>query len=257
MRIRPAILLLTICVAVSPVSWGQSKNLSLNDILARMQQADSDSRDHSVAYTVTREYQLSAEGAQQPTSNVVADISFAPPAAKEYLIVKTEGSDRGTTIVKKVLDQEAAMAAHHEQHELTVRNYDFALLGRATIDGRDCYLLQLSPKRQAVELVRGKAWVDAQDFSVRRIEGLVAKNPSLWVKNVNLTINYGEVNGVWLQTSSHAVAELRLLGTHVLNSRELDVRSAGVSAQRHFASPNRGRAAASRSVSDAATWIAR
>ena len=47
----------------------------------------------------------------------------------------------------------------------------FALLGRETIDGHDCYVLQLSPKREAVELVRGKAWVDASNFELRRIAG--------------------------------------------------------------------------------------
>ena len=67
------------------------------------------------------------------------------------------------------------MAAHAEQHEVTPRNYDFALLGRETIEGHDCYVLQLMPKRQAVELIRGKAWVDAGDFTIRRMEGSPAK----------------------------------------------------------------------------------
>jgi outer membrane lipoprotein-sorting protein len=61
------------------------------------------------------------------------------------------------------------------------RNYDFALLGRETIDGHDCYVLQLRPKRQTVELINGKAWVDAHDFALRRIAGVTAKSPSLWL----------------------------------------------------------------------------
>ena len=86
--------------------------------------------------------------------------------AKDYSIVKSEGSDRGKSIVRKVLDHESEMANHSDEHAVTARNYDFALLGRELVNGRDCYVLQLSPRRQAVELIRGKAWVDANSFTV-------------------------------------------------------------------------------------------
>ncbi len=169
-----------------------------------MQQARGADRNHSMAYTVTREYQLAAEGATQDKSSVVAQVSFIPPSAKEYTIVKAEGSDRDTGIVRKVLEHETSMATHPDQHELTSANYDFALLGHETIDGRECYVLGITPRREAVELVRGKAWVDAKTFDIRRIAGQTSKSPSFWIKKLNVTLNYGEVNGVWVQTSTEA-----------------------------------------------------
>lgn len=236
--------------------WGQSSSLTLDQILARMQQAEIDSRAQSVAYTVTREYQLSAEGAQHPSSDVVAQVNVLP-SAKDYSIVKSEGSDRGTGIVRKVLEHEAEMAGHSEEHEISQRNYDFVLLGHESVDGHDCYVLQLTPKRQAVELINGRVWIDAQNFAMRQIKGATAKNPSMWIKGLNLTIKYGQVNGVWLQTSTQAVADVRFAGPHVLTSRELEVRPALLSAQAKAQWQARQRRNNHHVEADTAAWIAR
>jgi len=223
-----------------------------------MQQAKAAAGERSVAYTVTREYQLSAAGAPRPSSNVVAQVSFIPPSAKQYVIVKAEGSERGAGIVRKVLDHEAGMARHAAPNDISRQNYDFALLGRESLEGRGCYVLQLSPKRNAVDLVRGKAWVDAQNFLVRRVEGDTAKSPSFWIKKLVVTLNYGQVNGVWVQTSTQAVADVRLAGTHVLTSRDLDVQAATFSARSQPPSQLRGQRRGGRhTVADAATWLAR
>jgi len=247
-----------VCLMLPLLAWSQSKPLALDEILTRMQQAEAASQNQAVAYTVTREYQLATQGATQPSSEVVAEVNFVPPSAKDYAVVQSQGSDRGTGIVRKVLDHEAAMATHPELHELTARNYDFALLGREAIDGRNCYVLQLSPKRDAVDLVRGKAWIDAANFTLRRIDGTTAKSPSLWIRNLHLTINYGQMNGVWLQTSTRAEADVRFVGPHVLTSRDLDVQLAAASARVQFPPrPRAPRANRRRTADAAAAWVAR
>ncbi len=124
-----------------------------------------------------------------------------------------------------------------ELHELTTRNYEFALLGQERVDGHDCYVLQLTPKRNDPELVNGKAWVDAANFQIRRIEGTPAKSPSWWIHNLHVTINYGAVQGIWTQLATKAVADVRLLGTHVLTSREVDLQTSTVDARNQ--PPNR------------------
>ena len=256
---RAALVLLVFCWTL-PAGWAQSaqsSDLTLDQILNRMQQSEAASREQSVPYSVVREYQLAPAGAQQPSSEVVAQINFVPPAAKEYSIVKEEGNDRGTGIVRKVLDHEKQMAGRSELVDITPRNYDFNLVGRDTLDGHDCYLLQLTPKRNAVELVKGQAWVDASSFAIRKIEGTTAKSPSLWIKDLKVTINYGQVDGVWLQTSTQAVADVRFAGTHVMTSRELDVRRATVNAQNHPAVRVRQRRNSHQVGADAATWVAR
>jgi len=255
---RTALLICASCLAIPLAGRAQASDLTLNEILSRMQQAETASRQQNIAYAVTREYQLSAAGATQPSSDVVVQVNFIPPSAKDYSILQSEGSDRGASIVRKVLDHEAAMAKQPGSHDLSSNNYSFALLGREIIDDHDCYVLQLLPKRQAVELINGKAWVDVRDFAVRRIEGRTAKNPSLWLKDVTVTINYGQVSGVWLQTTTKAVADVRFIGPHVLTSRELEVRPATFNARSQ--TPPRSRSQqfnGRRAVADTATWVAR
>jgi hypothetical protein len=240
-------------------SWCQAKDLSLEEILSRVQRAQAQEHEQSIAYAVTREYRLAPSGATEPSADIVAQVNFVPPAAKDYNIVSTQGNDRGAVIVRKVLDHEARMAGHAEQYELSASNYDFALLGHEKLDGRDCYVLQLSPKRRAVELVSGKAWIDANNFALRKIEGSTAKSPSMWIRDLNLTVNYDQVNGVWVQTSTRAVADVRFAGPHVLTSRELEVRPAAISAQVK-ARPRAlhpSQCQNQRCVANSAVWVAR
>ena len=119
-----------------------------------------------------------------------------------------------------------------------------------------CYVLQLTPKRQAAELIRGKAWVDANDFTMRRMEGAPAKSPSMWIKNLTVTINYGDVSGIRVTTSTKAVADVRFAGTHVLTSKEIDLRLSSVNARNQIPAIKSSRNTR-RTAQDAAVWVAR
>lgn len=255
---RIAFVLFASCVATPVLTWGQSPTPALADIVSRVEQAQIASHDHDVAYQMTREYQLSTPGAQTPSSNVVAQVSFVPPGTKDYTIVKAEGSSRGESIVRKVLEHEAQMASHVEQHEVSRQNYDFALLGREIIDGHDCYVLQLTPKRQTAELMRGKAWIDTSDFTIRRMAGAPAKSPTIWIRNLTVTINYGDVSGVRVATSTRAVADLRFVGTHILTSKAIELRTGEVDARNQY--PSRKSAPRSdprHAAAGTAVWVAR
>ena len=254
-----AILLASLFPALSAIGWGQSSQPSVDEIVSRMQQVQVEGRDHSVAYTVTREYQLSSVKSQRATSQVMAQINFVPPSQKDYTVRKVDGSDRGTDIVRRVLEHESEMASHAELHELTARNYRFALVAQEPVDGQNCYVLQLTPKRNEPELVNGKAWVDAGNFQIRRIEGTPAKSPSWWIHDLHVTINYGAVHGIWTQVATKAVADVRLMGTHVLTSREIDLQTSSVDASNR--PPNRvgihRGSAPRRALADSAVWVPR
>src|SRR5205085_11952439 len=108
--------------------------------------------------------------------------------------------------------------------ELSPANYSFALVGTQVIDGRLCFVLDITPQRESKDLLKGRAWVDAQSFLVRRVQGEPIKNPSWWVKNVRLVLTYGEHDGMWMQTGSEADAHIRMAGDYRLVSRDLELR---------------------------------
>jgi hypothetical protein len=151
---------------------------------------------------------------------VLAEVSFVPPATKTYRIEKSSGSDRCEKIVRRILNKETEVVSD-ESSQLTLANYDFQVLGRDRLDGRAYIVLGLTPKRKQESLIAGRAWIDAETYQIRRIQGKPTKSPSWWVKDVELTLEFGDVGGMWLHHATRAVAEVRLFGRRMLVARSL------------------------------------
>ena len=49
------------------------------------------------------------------------------------------------------------MAGDWEESALTERNYTFGLVGEEQLDGRNCYVLSIEPRRESKDLIRGKS----------------------------------------------------------------------------------------------------
>jgi hypothetical protein len=205
----------------------------LNTIVDRMEQSALANRGHYRPYVLTREYLMYGGKVQEkPSSAVVAEITFVPPTTKEYKIVEASGSSRGEGVVRHILDSESkATATGNAPGAVSRKNYDFTYLGEGVLDGRRCYILGMQPKRKDKDLVIGRAWVDNQTFLVRRIQGQMAKLPSWWLKSVDVTLDFDEAGGMWLQTRTKAVAEVRVFGTHVLTAHAVKFQASDTVAQ--------------------------
>ncbi|HTD21124.1 MAG TPA: outer membrane lipoprotein-sorting protein [Terriglobales bacterium] len=190
-------------------------------IVSRMERAEIASRSQQ-PYTLTRSYQFFDNNSQTPTSQVVAKVEFQPPGTKNFAIQKAQGSGQGEKIVRQVLEHERAAAQDEGSQEISRRNYDFKFLRTEQLQGSSCYVLQLIPKRQEKNMIRGQAWVDATTYLIRRIDGELAKNPSWWVKDVHVTLEFGSLAGLWLQTAMQAIAYVRIFGERTLQAQSLD-----------------------------------
>lgn len=216
----------------APARSAQQPRPELNTIVARMEQAARENREHYRAYVITREYRMFSGRSQQPSSEVLADVSFVPPKTKEFTITETKGSSRGETVVRHILENEQKAAeAGHAPGAVIRDNYDFTFDGEQPLDGHACFVLGLKPKRKEKSLIAGRAWVDKQSFLMRRIEGQMAKMPSWWIKSVNVMLDFSDVNGMWLQTHTTAHAEVRMFGPHTLQENAIKVRTESMVAQ--------------------------
>lgn len=198
----------------------------LSAIVQRMEQAARDNREHYRAYVLTRNYRLYGSNEQKPSSEVLADISFVPPVTKEFTITQRKGSSLGETVVRRVLESERKDAASGLAPGAVTRdNYDFTFLGQQRLEDDDCYLLGLKPKRKEKNLVLGRAWVDKNTYLVRRVQGELVKMPSWWVKSAKVTLEFGDIGGMWLQMRAKATADVRILGPHTLTGNALKVQT--------------------------------
>jgi hypothetical protein len=224
MRNQLGLILMVATAALSGVSQS-APSPDLATIVQRMTQAQVDARNNVKPYEVTRQYQFFEKQDQgKPDSNIIADVTYFPPDSKQFSIRNATGSGRGEHVVKKVLEHETQMAGQWRESALIDDNYKFAMLGEETLNGRRCFILGLEPRRSSKELLKGKAWVDAEDFRVRQVQGEPAKSPSFWIKKLNVTLSFSEVEGMWLQTGVHADADVRMFGRNILAERDLNYR---------------------------------
>jgi hypothetical protein len=190
-------------------------------IIARMAQARDENRARLRPYIVTRNYKLFGSDVIKSKSEVIAKVAFVPPDSKKYRIEEASGSGVGAVLVRRMLAGEAEVEKDHLATDLSADNYDFRLLREADVSGQRCYVLELLPRRKEQHLLRGDLWVDADTYLPRRFEGEFAKSPSWWVRDVSVTFTYGDVGGMWLQTSTEAAANVRILGRSTMVSRDV------------------------------------
>jgi hypothetical protein len=117
-------------------------------------------------------------------------------------------------VFHRMLDSEIAASREDAREGLkfTPSNYAFSLLGSEMLDGRPSFILELNPITKNPLLLRGRIWVDSEDFAVTRIEASPAKNPSMWIQKVTFTHQYGKFGPFWLAVSNVSETDLFLLG---------------------------------------------
>jgi hypothetical protein len=191
-------------------------------IVERMLQAQRENKARVRAFTVKRGYLL-LDKQDQEKARIVATITLSPPDDRQYQIESASGGT-GEKVLRDILNRDTERPNDAQRTELSPRNYDFQLLGEAQLEGRRCYLLSLSPRREEKDLLRGQVWVDAENYNVRRIEGSPVKAPSWWIRDLHVLMNFAEIEGMWLRTFTHAVANVRFKGRYVMESRDLEYR---------------------------------
>jgi outer membrane lipoprotein-sorting protein len=207
-------LIVVYSIAVTCVSAQTQNQIPTNEeIVSRMAQAQDENRTHFRPYRVTRDYKLfKGDNSNQLKPGLIAEMSVVPPDSKKFTIENPSGSLLEEKIVRKMLDGEVAFAKDSRTSDITRENYDFRLNREDEIGGRRCYVLDLIPRRKSRNLLRGSIWVDAQSYLPLRVDGEPAQNPSWWVTDARIVLLYGYVGPMWLQTSSEATANVRIIG---------------------------------------------
>lgn len=203
-------------------------------IIAGMALARAENQARFRSYIVTRDYELFGKEREKTKSHVIADISFVPPATKNYTIQKAIGTSFGETIVRRMLMSEVEIARDYASTDFSPDNYDFRFMIEENVGGQHCYLLELLPKRKDKNLLQGKIWVDAGTYLPQRIEGEPVKTPSWWLRRLHIELVYGEVSGMWLQTALEATATVRILGPHTMVSRDVKYQMSDLVAADHL-----------------------
>ncbi|HTW80992.1 MAG TPA: hypothetical protein VME23_15700, partial [Terracidiphilus sp.] len=97
-------------------------------------------------------------------------------------------------------------------------NYEMKLKpgGARQFDGRDCYVLDVTPKRKAQNMIDGELWVDAKDGNIVKVDGVASKNPSPFAGMTHMMRQYTEIEGYPMATYARAESSSMLFGRTVV-----------------------------------------
>lgn len=164
------------------------------------------------SYTVTRLYHVEN---RKRKANLVATMTYQSPDKKDFKIVSQSGSGvLQKLVLKRAIEseQEAARTEAGKASAIHPDNYDFNLIGSEQEAERQLYVLTADPKVNNKFCIRGRIWVDCQDFAIVRVEGQPAKNPSWWLKRVEIRQNYKPVGDFWLPERNESRSQVRIFG---------------------------------------------
>ena len=193
---------------------GPMPSLTVSEILERMVQADRDRHAALAGYSGIRHYRFENKHSNKHAEMTVR-MSCGSDGVKTFEVVDESGSGFVRShIIRKMIEaeEESSQKGERKESRIVPENYDFLLVGTETSNGRDNYVLDINPKRPTKFAIRGRIWVDAEDFAIARVEGQPAKNPSFWIRSVQVEQRYGRTGQFWLPAFNHSVAQAKIFG---------------------------------------------
>ena len=220
------IVLSTLAIALSAVTGASSQASDLlpsaDDVVAKMLRANVERRSELTGNTALRRYVAVNKDRR---AEMVVRVDCTPDGTKQFTTVSEEGSSSIRKHVFYKMLREESEASRRETSDgsrITPANYKFNMVGRQTLDTGPAYVLAIIPKTENRYLIDGRIWVDAKGYSIVRIEGQPARNPSFWVHNVHFVHTYQRVGQFWFASSTHSTSEVRIFGASELNIENTD-----------------------------------
>jgi outer membrane lipoprotein-sorting protein len=195
---------------------------SAQEVVAKMMQFEAHRQSELTGYTATRRY---VGVNKKRRAEMLVRVECASDGAKQFTILSEEGSGSiRKHVFQKLLreETEASRRGTRNSTRLTPANYDFQIVGQETLETGPAYVFEVSPKTRNKYLIRGRIWVDANDYSIVRIEGKPARNPSFWVHSVHFVHTYQKVGQFWFASSTHTTSEIRIFGESELTIENSD-----------------------------------
>ncbi len=174
-------------------------------------------RDRSISsYTVTEHYRVFRNQKKEvPAAEMTVKTTYERDRGKSFSIQNEAGSQLlRSEVLGRILDNERILTqpANRSAALIDSNNYVMTLKGEDAVEGRDCFVLAIVPRRNSPYLVNGDLWVDAQDDSIVKIAGIASRSPSVLTGPAQVTRRYSKTDGFPMATRATATSNSWLLG---------------------------------------------
>jgi Outer membrane lipoprotein-sorting protein len=121
-----------------------------------------------------------------------------------------------TEVIARYLKAEVD-AQDGPNRSITPENYKFKYKRVDELQGRQVYVLHVTPRHNKVGLFKGEVWLDAETYMPVRESGSFVKSPSIFLKKVQFVREYEMQNGVSVPERLQSRADVRFIGSVELN----------------------------------------
>jgi hypothetical protein len=145
-----------------------------------------------------------------------------PFAKPQYQVLELAGDRtvRQQVIVRYLSAEMEAAAIPPSSTAITPANYNFHYKGYIGIGDAPAYMFLISPKKKSQGLIKGELWLDGDTGAVLRVSGRLVKNPSIFIKRVDVTRNTALRDGVAEMQVTHLSVDVRFIGRAELTVQE-------------------------------------
>lgn len=173
-------------------------------------------------FTDTEKYDVyRGKDEEHPAAEITVRMTYRRGVGRSYRILSQGGSD----LIRKfglvpLLNAETRLSVPGklEHAWFTTDNYEMKLKSRQpeALEGRQCYELAIVPRHKAPNAIQGTLWVNADDGSIVKVEGVASRRPSILAGKTTMMREYQKVNGYAMATHARAESNSRIIGRTVV-----------------------------------------
>jgi hypothetical protein len=194
----------------------------LSTIIRGVDSSVKDRIDRLAAYTVTEHYAVfRGKNETKPAAEMMVRTTYHKDTGKSYEILSQSGSSLWRNEVLKTLlenEQKMSKPGNVETALINSANYEMKLDKHSPqmLNGRNCVVLDITPRRVSQYLFKGVLWVDSGDFAIVQLKGTASKSAFFLANAADVTRQYSEVEKMPMATHAEAISGSSLLGQTVV-----------------------------------------
>jgi hypothetical protein len=191
-------------------------------IIRKVDEAVKARIDNLAGYTVIEHYAVYRSNDEvHPAAEMTVKTTYDRESGKSFTIISQSGSPIIRDVVlSKILDNEKRLnqPGIREGAWITSLNYQMNLKsgGPQRLDGRDCTVLSIIPKRKTSYLFAGTLWVDSKDGSIVQLQGTATSGSSMLTGPAQVIRQYANIGGYSEATHARAVSSSSLFGETIV-----------------------------------------
>ena len=133
----------------------------------------------------------------------------------EYQILELSGDSmvNHELIARYLYADKRATELGTASESITPANYKFRYVGSDRFHDDQTYIFRIIPRKKKQGLINGILWLDGDTGMAVRLSGYLVKNPSIFLKRVNVTRESYLRDGTVEARITHLLIDMRLVGS--------------------------------------------